>query len=163
MFIRLQAERLSTDTNFRDHKRYVHVNHCYSLTFIYVVATKGAVLFVKLKFVTLKFLVIVSYWTAWRANGHTAAEVRSRTDNWTVFSSKSCGSRWARVVFVRRLMEWRFFHFWYQPSEALKSRSLHNSFAFSRRITKDKRERLFDLFWQLEKLANQKRSFPRFV
>ena len=90
--------------------------------------------------------------------------------NWMVFSSRSCGSRWARVVLVRRLMEWRFFHLWYQPSEALKSGSLLNSFAFSRRINpltaipvKDKRDQLFDLFWQHEKLANQKRSFPRFV
>ena len=90
--------------------------------------------------------------------------------NWMVFSPRSCGSRWARVVLVRRLMEWRFFHLWYQPSEALKSGSLLNSFAFSRRINpltaipvKDKRDQLFDLFLQHEKLANQKQSFPRFV
>ena len=73
--------------------------------------------------------------------------------NWMVFSSRSCGSRWARVVLVRRLMEWRFFHLWYQPSEALKSGSLLKPFAFSRRINpltaipvKDKRDQLFDLF-----------------
>ena len=73
--------------------------------------------------------------------------------NWMVFSSRSCGSHWARVVLVQRLMEWCFFHLWYQPSEALKSGSLLNSFALSRRINpltaipvKDKRDQLFDLF-----------------
>ena len=46
------------------------------------------------------------------------AEITNRW-NWVVFSSRSCGSRCASVVFVQRLIEWRFFNFWYQPSEAL--------------------------------------------
>ena len=37
-------------------------------------------------------------------------------------------------VLVRRLMEWRRFHFWYQPRDALNSGSSLNSFAFRRSI-----------------------------
>ena len=53
-------------------------------------------------------------------------------------------------------MAWRFFQFWYQPREALNSGSLHNSYAFNRRINpltaipvKDKtRSDIFrSLFW----------------
>ena len=38
------------------------------------------------------------------------------------------------VVLVRRLTEWRRFHFWYQPRDALNSESSLNSFAFRRSI-----------------------------
>ena len=54
--------------------------------------------------------------------------------NWIVFSSKSWGSCWARVVLDQKLMAWCFFQFWYQPREALNSGSLHNSFTFNQRI-----------------------------
>ena len=56
------------------------------------------------------------------------------TNRWnlTVCCSKSSGRRWASVVLVRRLMEWRRFHFWYQPRDALNSGSSLNSFAFRR-------------------------------
>ena len=60
------------------------------------------------------------------------AEITNRW-NWVVFSSRSCGSRCASVVFVQRLIEWRFFNFWYQPSEALNCSSLHNCLALSRK------------------------------
>ena len=54
--------------------------------------------------------------------------------NLTVCCSKSSGRRWASVVLVRRLTEWRRFHFWYQPRDALNSGSSLNSFAFRRSI-----------------------------
>jgi len=54
--------------------------------------------------------------------------------NWTIFSSRSSGSRWASVVFVQRLTEWRRFQFWYQPREALNEGSVDSSFAFRRSI-----------------------------
>ena len=41
---------------------------------------------------------------------------------------------WAGVVLVRRLTEWRRFHFWFQPGDALNSGSSLNSFAFRRTI-----------------------------
>ena len=44
--------------------------------------------------------------------------------NCTTFSSMSSGSRWASVVFARKLTKWRRFQFWYQPSEALNPGSL---------------------------------------
>ena len=58
------------------------------------------------------------------------------TNRWnlTVCCSKSSGRRWASVVLVRRLTEWRRFHFWYQPRDALNSGSSLNSFAFRRSI-----------------------------
>ena len=58
------------------------------------------------------------------------------TNRWnlTVCCSKSSGRRWASVVLVRRLTEWRRFHFWYQLRDALNSESSLNSFAFRRTI-----------------------------
>ena len=58
------------------------------------------------------------------------------TNRWnlTVCCSKSSGRRWASVVLVRRLTEWRRFHFWHQPRDALNSESSLNSFAFRRTI-----------------------------
>ena len=45
--------------------------------------------------------------------------------------STSFGRHFAKFVFiVQRLMEWRCFHFLYQPWEALNSESSENSFAF---------------------------------
>ena len=41
---------------------------------------------------------------------------------------------WAGVVLLRRLTEWRRFHFWFQPRDALNSGSSLNSFAFRRSI-----------------------------
>ena len=63
----------------------------------------------------------------------------TRCDYWnrwnlTVCCSKYSGRRWASVVLVRRLTEWRRFHFWYQPRDALNSGSSLNSFAFRRSI-----------------------------
>ena len=55
--------------------------------------------------------------------------------NFTVCSSRSFGRRWARVVFVRRVMEWRRFQFMYQPTDALNAGSSQNSFAFKRNIS----------------------------
>ena len=49
--------------------------------------------------------------------------------------STSFGRRCSWFVFiVRKLMEWRSFHVWYQPREALNSESSENSFAFKRNI-----------------------------
>ena len=58
------------------------------------------------------------------------------TNRWnlTVCCSKSSGRRWASVVLVRKLTEWRRFHFRYQPRDALNSESSLNSFAFRRTI-----------------------------
>ena len=101
----------------------------------------------------------------------------------TVCCSKSSGRCWASVVLVRRLTEWRRFHFWYQPRDALNSGSSLNSFAFRRsinpltaipvqnevrRLPNDPGlqtiERLkiwhvLNMFWQLWKLANENLSY----
>ena len=92
---------------------------------------------------------------------------------------------WAGVVLVRRLTEWRRFHFWFQPRDALNSGSSLNSFAFRRTIDpltaipmqnqansyawcKTKWEgtierlkiwHVLNLFWHLWKLANESLSY----
>ena len=61
-------------------------------------------------------------------------DLRKNPWNWMTLSSKSAGSRWARVVFALMEMEWRRFQFVYQPSDALNSGSVLSSFALSRSI-----------------------------
>ena len=95
----------------------------------------------------------------------------------TVCCSKSSGRCWASVVLVRRLTDWRRFHFWYQPRDALNSGSLLNSFAFRRSINpltaipvqnevrrlpndrKDKNLTCLEFVLTLWKLANENLSY----
>ena len=107
--------------------------------------------------------------------------------NRTTFSSRSAGNRWARVVFVCMLTEWRRFHFSYHPREALKEGSSVSSLALRRSInpltaipTKNKITISFwceitvdswlqhsfrDMLWNCHDnntfLANQSLCFPR--
>ena len=75
-------------------------------------------------------ILLKEYPWRWRA------EIMNRW-NCIIFSSRSFGRRWASVVFVRSVMEWRRFQLTYQPTytDALNSGSLQNSFAFNRNIS----------------------------
>lgn len=48
-----------------------------------------------------------------------------QTDGTSLFVSLNCSEDTVQgLFFVRRLMQWQRFHFWYQPRDALKSGSL---------------------------------------
>lgn len=72
--------------------------------------------------------------------------------NHTMFSSRSAGNCWARVVFVRMLTKWRRFHFSYHPLEVLKEGSSESSLALRRSINPltaipTKNKKITFLFW----------------
>ena len=76
--------------------------------------------------------------------------------NCRILFSKSSGRRWARVLFIRRLMEWRRFQFWCHPREALGSYA--SSFAFRRNINlltaipKTTQAITFNSLWKIYKI-----------